>query len=115
MGKYLDPDEAHQILRPIEVVEELMQLIGRVQQLFDLGLLLLACATALLLLLVMSLSIRLRQREMRTLFLLGCSRGTIARLIATELAIVLTISLLVALALAQVGTWLTESLWLRFL
>ena len=47
---------------------------------------------ALALILVFALSLRLRQREIDTIFKLGCSRMTIARLLSAEILIVMAIS-----------------------
>jgi putative ABC transport system permease protein len=49
-------------------------------------------ATALALALVFALSLRLRQREISTLFRLGGSRLTTARLLIAEIAIIVTAS-----------------------
>ena len=46
-------------------------------------------ATALALVLVFALSLRLRQREIQTMFKLGCSRMTTARLLGAEILIIL--------------------------
>jgi len=52
-------------------------------------------ATVLALVLVFALSLRLRQRELRTIFKLGCSRSTVARLLGAEIAIILAASAVV--------------------
>ena len=66
-------------------------------------------ATALALILVFSLSLRLRQREIRTVFRIGGSRSTIARLLAAEIAIILLASgLLSALAMAIVNHYSSD-------
>jgi len=106
MGEYLAPDTAAQILRPADVLEELIAIIFQVKRLFDFGAILLVVVTLLLVLLVISLSLRLRQREMETMFKLGCSRFTMLWLQGAELAIVLALSVL----LAGLTTWAT--LWL---
>lgn len=110
IGKYLSPDEPYQIIRPVEVVDELMQLIGQVRRLFDWIALLLAVATFLLVGLVVMLSIRLRAGEIRTLTLLGCSRVTIAGIVFTELLIVITISLAMAVSLAVAASYGSDML-----
>ncbi|MEQ1828557.1 MAG: hypothetical protein ABL921_21525 [Pirellula sp.] len=84
IGKYLSPDEPYQIIRPVEVVDELMQLIVRLRRLLDWIAQLLAVATLLLVGLVVMLSIRLRAGEIRTLKLLGCSRVAIAGIVITS-------------------------------
>ncbi len=104
LGKYFAPDEKHQIIRPIEVVSELLDLVGKVRVLFDVGTLVLTAATVLLIAMVLSLSIRLRRGEIRTMVLIGCSRGTIFKVISCELSIVLAIGSLTGLALATLAT-----------
>ena len=44
-----------------------------------------ALATVLAIILVFALSLRLRQREIQTVFKIGCSRMTIAKLVAAEI------------------------------
>jgi len=76
-----------------------------------------ATATLLALALAVALSLRLRQREIQTIFKLGCSRSTIARLLGAEIAIVLLLSaVLTGLLLAVVTHWqepLVRSLFIR--
>ena len=104
LGKYFAPDEKHQIIRPIEVVSELLDLVGKVRVLFDVGTLVLTAATVLLIAMVLSLSIRLRRGEIRTMVLIGCSRGTIFKVISCELGIVLAMGSLLGLALATLAS-----------
>ena len=47
-----------------------------------------ALATVLAVILVFALSLRLRQREIQTIFKIGCSRMTIAKLIGAEIMII---------------------------
>jgi putative ABC transport system permease protein len=60
-----------------------------------------ATTTALLLALIVALSRRLRAKEMETMFLLGCSRGTLFALQAAELTIIFAASA----ALALLAAW----------
>lgn len=100
IGKYLSADEPYQIIRPVEVVDELMHWISQIRRLFDCIALLLVIVTIFLVGLVVMLSIRLRGGEIRTMTLLGCSRSRIAGIVLTELAIVLAVSLALAVLLA---------------
>ena len=100
VGKYLASDETNQIIRPVEVVDELMTIVGRVRRLFDLCAILLSVATCLMVGLVLTLSVRLRQREIRTLYLLGSSRFSIMQILFTELALIVATSLGLAVILA---------------
>jgi putative ABC transport system permease protein len=96
--------ESQQILVPGEVIEGLLANIFRIKSVLDAVILVVGMATVLALVLVFALSLRLRQGEIQTIFKLGCSRATIARLLGAEIAIILAASaLLTALLLAVVA------------
>jgi putative ABC transport system permease protein len=78
------------VVRPGEVIDNLMANIFRIRNLIDAVVLSVGVAT--LLVLVFSLSLRLRQREIDTAFKLGCSRSTITRLLGAEIPIIVLIS-----------------------
>ncbi|MDF9392571.1 MULTISPECIES: ABC transporter permease [Methylococcus] len=87
-GRYLDEKSETEIVRPLDVTRSLLQNVFRVGALFD-GILLLVGAIALFLVaLVFSLSLRLRQREIETIYLLGCARLTVARLLFAEILLI---------------------------
>ncbi len=106
-GRYISNDPANenqQIEVPGKVVGELLDTIFRIKSILDAVILVVGIATLLALTLVFALSLRLRQREVQTIFKLGCSRSTIARLMAAEIAIILLMSgVLTALLLALVA------------
>jgi putative ABC transport system permease protein len=78
--------------------------IFRIKNVLDAVILLVGIATALALILVFSLSLRLRQREIQTVFRIGGSRSTIAKLLAAEITIILLVSgLLCAMAIGVVN------------
>jgi putative ABC transport system permease protein len=119
-GRYVgagDAPEAQQILVPGEVVGSLLANIFRVKSVLDAIILVVGTATVLALILVFALALRLRQREIETIFKLGCSRATIARLLGAEIAIILAFSaLLTALLLAVVAQYdepLVRALFIR--
>jgi len=87
-GRYLAQEEAQQIVRPAEVIDRLLQNIFRIKNVLDAVIALVALATVLAVVLVFTLSLRLRQREIQTIFKIGCSRMTIARLLAAEIMII---------------------------
>lgn len=91
-----------QALVPTEVIEELLGFVFQVKRFFDTNTVLVATATILFLLLVLVLTIRARQRELATLRRLGCARFTTARILGTELALLVGAGLLLALGLAWV-------------
>ena len=92
--------ERLQALKPPEVVEEMMGMVLRVRQFMDANYAFVAITTALLLLLIVALSRRLRAKEMETMFLLGCSRGTLITLQVAELTIIFASSAVLALLAA---------------
>jgi putative ABC transport system permease protein len=87
-GRYLDRLSTLQIVQPGEVIDGLLQNIFRIKSVLDAVILVVGIATVLALILVFALSLRLRQGEIDTIFKLGCSRLTIARLLAAEIGII---------------------------
>ncbi len=119
-GRYLDTETApgnQQIQVPGKVVGELLETIFRVKSILDAVILVVGIATLLAITLVFALSLRLRQREIQTIFKLGCSRTTIARLLGAEIAIILAASgAITALLLALVAHYdepLVRTLFIR--
>ena len=96
-GRYLNKDTPYQIVQPKEVIDTLMANIFRIRNVIDAVIMLVGTATLLALVLVFSLSLRLREREMDTIFKLGCSRATIARLLGAEILINIQVSAVICL------------------
>jgi len=119
-GRYVSTGaetETQQILVPAEAIEGLLADIFRIKSVLDAVILVVGTATVLALALVFALSLRLREGEIQTIFKLGCSRATIARLLGAEIVIVLAASaLLTGLLLAfvaQVDEPLVRTLFIR--
>ena len=93
-GRYLESDTPHQLVVPRTVVDGLLANIFRIRNVLDAAIFLVAIATVLALVLVFALSVKLRQQEFRTVFHIGGSRLTIARLLAAEISIIVTASAL---------------------
>jgi putative ABC transport system permease protein len=91
-GRYLDADSGYQLVVPKTVIDGLLANIFRIKHVLDAVILMVGIATALALVLVFALSIRLRQREIQTVFRMGGSRLTIARLLAAEIFIIVLVS-----------------------
>jgi len=91
-GRYLAKEETQQILRPDEVIDGLLQNIFRIKNVLDAVVSVVALATIMAIVLVFALSLRLRQREIQTIFKIGCSRLTIAKLLAAEILIIVASS-----------------------
>jgi putative ABC transport system permease protein len=87
-GRYLSKEVTRQIVRPEVVIDRLLQNIFRIKNVLDAVIAVVALATVLAVILVFTLSLRLRQREIQTIFKIGCSRMTVARLIAAEIMII---------------------------
>ena len=108
-GRHLDGDSDYQLVVPETVIDGLLANIFRIKHMLDAVILVVAVATVLALVLVFALSIRLRQREIQTVFRIGGSRLTIARLLAAEIAIIALISgVLCAVALLLVHHYSDE-------
>ncbi|MFC1825200.1 hypothetical protein ACFL9T_21010 [Thermodesulfobacteriota bacterium] len=91
-GRYLSKEENHQIIWPEEVIDGLLQNIFRIKNVLDAVISVVGLATVLAIVLVFALSLRLRQKEIKTIFKLGCSRMTIARLVGAEIFIIVLFS-----------------------
>jgi putative ABC transport system permease protein len=113
IGASLDPKgkpETQQILVPGEVIEGLLANIFRIRNVLDAVILVVGAATVLALILVFALSLRLRQREIRTIFKLGCSRSTVARLLGAEIVIILAAAATLTSLLLAVVAYFDETL-----
>jgi len=106
-----------QILVPGEVIEGLLANIFRIRNVLDAVILVVGTATVLALILVFALSLRLREREIRTIFKLGCSRSTVARLLGAEIVIILaaagTLAGLLLAVVAHFDEPLVRTLFIR--
>jgi putative ABC transport system permease protein len=91
-GRYLSKEETQQIVKPEDVIDGLLQNIFRIKNVLDAVIAVVALATVLAVILVFTLSLRLRQREIQTIFKIGCSRMTTAKLIAAEIMIIVVSS-----------------------
>lgn len=89
LGRYVESGLSLQMIRPSEVVEDLMINIFRIRNVLDAVIILVGFATVLSLMLVFSLSLRLREKEVETIFRLGCSRPTIFRILTCEILLIL--------------------------
>ncbi len=100
MGKFLAPEQSLQIVRPRDVIEEMLLVVTQLQRVFGWILIAFFAASGLLVLLIVWLSTRMRAKEFETLRLIGCSPWTATQLIVAELCITLTFSFLAALCIA---------------
>jgi putative ABC transport system permease protein len=116
-GRYLSGSETRQIVKPEEVIDGLLQNIFRIKNVLDAVIVVVGIATVLAIVLVFALSLRLRQREINTIFKLGCSRMTIARLLSAEIFIIVLSSAAMCTALIflvdQFSSDLVRGLFIR--
>jgi putative ABC transport system permease protein len=87
-GRFLSNQAKHQIVKPKDVIDGLLQTLFRIKNLIDSVIFFVGLATILAIVLVFALSLRLRQREIQTIFKLGCQRMTIARLLMAEIFLI---------------------------
>ncbi len=95
-GRYLGDDELVQIVRPVEVMDELLQTILTVQSFVVTAVVIVGLATLATAILVFMLSLRLRRREIETMVKIGGSRASILAVLATEIVAVLLIGIALA-------------------
>ncbi len=112
MGRYLDDAEV-QIVRPRDVVEELLDTILTIQQFIVAAVIIVAIATIATAALVFLLSLRLRQREIDTIGKIGGGRFHVASMLLAEIVIVLVLGSALAAGLTvltwQYGSAIVES------
>ncbi len=104
MGRYVDGSATSQILRPRDVVDELLDTILTIQQFIVAAVIIVAIATIATAALVFLLSLRLRRREIDTIGKIGGGRWHVTSMLLTEIIIVLILS-------AGLATVLTVLTW----
>jgi putative ABC transport system permease protein len=115
-GRYISDGVTNQIIKPADVIDGLLQNIFRIKNMIDAVIFLVGFATILAIILVFALSLRLRQREIQTIFKLGCSRMTIARLMAGEIFIIIALSaVLCALLITMVNHFSNDLVRMAFI
>ncbi len=95
-GRYQGGEERAQIVRPLAVMEGLLDTILTVQKFVIAGAILVGVATLASAALVFLLSLRLRKREIQTLFKIGGSRLAVGAVMASEIVAVLVSSAVLA-------------------
>jgi putative ABC transport system permease protein len=95
-GRYQSPDETVQVVRPAEVMDELLGTILTIQSFITAGAVIVGLATLATAVLVFMLSLRLRHREIETLRKIGGSRASVATIMVSEIVVVLTVGVVLA-------------------
>ncbi len=103
-GRYTDEDATSQIVRPVSVIDELLDTILTIQQFIVAAVIIVGLATVATAALVFMLSLRLRRREIDTMLKIGGSRPRVASMLLAEVAIVIVLSGLIASVITLL-TW----------
>ena len=98
-GRFEEQTENVQILVPLNVISDLLDTVASVKNYILVGSIVVGFATLVTTVLVFILSIRLRQREIMTIRKIGGTRKRIRAILATEIIIVITMSILFAFLL----------------
>jgi putative ABC transport system permease protein len=96
--------ETRDLVPPLAVVEELMDVIFRFKRLLDANFFVVTLTTAVFLALIVVLSVRIRKPEMETLSKIGCARSAEFWLQAIELGYLIVLSVIVAAVLVGIFT-----------
>ena len=103
-GRYTDDEATSQIVRPVTVIDELLDTILTIQQFIVAAVIIVGLATVATAALVFMLSLRLRRREIDTMHRIGGSRARVASMLLAEVAIVIVLSAVLAAAITLL-TW----------
>ena len=98
-GRYESPDDRAQIVQPVTVMDELLDTILTVQTFVIAAVVVVGLSTLATAVLVFMLSLRLRRREIETMRKIGGSRGSIAWVMTSEVAVVLVAGAVLATGL----------------
>lgn len=98
-GRFEANELPNQVVVPTKVVENLLQSIFRIKQIFNTVFILVGVSTLLILGLIVVLSLRLRKDEIYTMFTIGSSRAKIVEIVGFELLVIVTMSVAVASSL----------------
>ena len=95
-GSYLGEDESVQVVKPIDVMDDLLETVFTVQSYVMVAVMIAGATTLVTMTLVFILSLQLRRREMETLRKIGGSRFRIGAVVAMEIVGVIGTGLLLA-------------------
>jgi putative ABC transport system permease protein len=98
-GRYEAAESLTQIVRPVTVMDELLETILTVQSFVVAGAVIVGLATLASAALVFLLSLRLRRREIETLFKIGGSRSAVGTVMVFEVVVVLLTGVILATGL----------------
>ncbi|MCO6454143.1 MAG: hypothetical protein J5I93_02405 [Pirellulaceae bacterium] len=107
-GRYLSRDELLQIVRPTDVMGDLLRTVLTVRRYVVAAVAIVSLSTLGTMLLVIVLSLQLRRREMETMFKIGGSPLRMAAIVGTEILTVLLAGGGLALLLVLLTRWLSS-------
>jgi putative ABC transport system permease protein len=96
MGRYQGADESQQIVRPVVVMNELLETILTIRSYVVAAVGIVGLATVATASLVFLLSLRLRRREIETMVKIGGARLGIASVLISEVVVVLVLGVALA-------------------
>jgi putative ABC transport system permease protein len=114
-GRYQSRDEPCQIVRPRRVMDELLSTVFTIEGYVAAAVVLVGLSTVATAALVFLLSARLRRSEIRTLVKIGGTRGRVASILASEVVIVIVLSLSLAGALTLLTSWFGQAAMRAFI
>jgi putative ABC transport system permease protein len=103
-GRYTGDDAGSQIIRPVTVIDELLDTVLRIQQFIVAAIFIVVLATVATATLVFLLSLKLRRREIETMHKIGGSRPRVASMLLAEVFIVVILSGALAAGMTMI-TW----------
>jgi len=95
-GKYLGAEERVQIIRPLDIIDELLETVISVRSYVVMAVIVVGFSTLLTTILVFMLSLRLRQREILTMHRIGGCRRRIFGILAAEIVVTAFIGMCLA-------------------
>ncbi len=114
-GEFISRNDSCQVIAPDEVINELIGSIFQIKKFLDIILFMVMFSTLLLITLIMLLTMKLRAEEMKTMFRLGCSRGTVFRLLLAEVVLIFGAALLLSGVIAGVTLYTSADTFYSFL
>jgi putative ABC transport system permease protein len=114
-GRFESGELSEQIIIPSVVVDNLLQNIFRIKQVFSTVFILVGIATLFILGLIVMLSLRLRKDEINTMFVIGSSKNKIIKIVGAELLVSIVLSLLFASVLYSITGLFVEDFIQQFI
>jgi putative ABC transport system permease protein len=108
LGKFRSPTETTLIVKPREVMEQLVRTVFTIRKYIIVAGMLVAISTLLCAGLIFLLSVKLRQREIETMLKLGASRGKIISVLVCEIVLTLACSSALAAALTYAASYFSD-------